>query len=197
MVRPHDAHPTSHTLEAAQSVALGFAGLLVVLCRRAVRLQRLRPWRSLPQSADDVSLATAFTFRWILVRPRSFAFVDILATRRSCRDVWRSLVRVGRRVSDCQCERILDHRQMERSAVLVRELWPNQPRQPTPVTISALTNGVSGGAELRTQLLATKLSSCSYILVRAGNQPKSELRLKRGKLSPFLPQNQISRNVSC
>ncbi len=36
-------------------------------------------------------------------------------------------------------------------------------------------------------MLATKLAACSYILVRAGDDSKSELRLKRGKLSQFVP----------
>ena len=47
-------------------------------------------------------------------------------------------------------------------------------------------NAVCGGADLRTQRLATKLASCSYILVRAGDDSKSELLLKQGKLSRLL-----------
>lgn len=43
-------------------------------------------------------------------------------------------------------------------------------------------------------LLATKLALCSYILVRAGDDSKSELPLKRGKLSRFVLQYQINRN---
>jgi hypothetical protein len=57
-------------------------------------------------------------------------------------------------------------------------------------------NGVSGGADLRMQMLATKLASCSYILVRAGDDSKSELRLKRGKLSRFVPRYQIVSGLS-
>jgi hypothetical protein len=57
-----------------------------------------------------------------------------------------------------------------------------------------LTNGFSGDTDLRTQMLATKLTSCSYILVRAGDHSKSELLSKRGKLPQLVPQYQMSRN---
>jgi hypothetical protein len=42
--------------------------------------------------------------------------------------------------------------------------------------------GFPAALDLETQMLATKLAACSYILVRGGDDSKSELRLKRGKL---------------